>query len=411
MNGSLFPSLRAIGSLGAAVGLTNLAAATRDQPDGTGFDRAVAHRTAAVPMASGPRQKSASLYFTAPVQGDHFRQGDSTTVRWDRVGDIGQKCFQLFLFQNSSQVRVLTKPDARSYFQWTVPNSLSGSGYKFRVRTCNAKFQADSPSFPIISTRPDLVVARHSLTPLNAAIPGGDMHVRFRARIDNIGSGSAGPSQARLEMKPSQPGAQANETFDVPALAFGGHHNITKDLVLYTSGAWTYRFEADWGDHVQEAGESSPSGPVVLETHDAGSSQAGQDLGNNLATGSYTVASLADLEMASLYKYPEHAQFINRSVKITGHVVNRGTAPAQNVKLEISCSRCNMGLASGSASITRSKTLPSLQAGSDSWVDFNLSWPCKGQMTCRVRADPDNTVQEFREGNNQKLINVRIKVL
>ncbi|MBN1606565.1 MAG: hypothetical protein JW940_08015 [Polyangiaceae bacterium] len=416
MNGQWFSRLRAIGWLAVALGLTSLAAAAHHAPGTAISGKPAAKQPTPVPRPSAPPPIAASLYFTAPVPGDRFHQGDSATIRWARVGNIGQNCFQLHLFRNHAHVLSIADQESHFHRQWTVPDTLSGTGYMFRVLTCDRRYYGDSPSFPIISSKPDLMVAQHSVTPINAAVPGGDMRVRFRARVDNIGAGPAGPSRARLQMIHSGPAALRVEVFDVPGLAFGGHHHLSKDLTLSLSGAWTYRFEVDWGDQVHEDGEGSPSGSgrVIATEQDVPAADSGQtepDLGNNLATGCYSVAALPDLEMTSLFKDPEHAQYINRTVKITGHVTNVGTAPARNVRLEISCTQCNMGLASGSAFETHSQTLPSLGARDDHWFHFNLSWPCQGEQTCRVKADSANAVQEFREDNNEKSITVRTKIL
>jgi hypothetical protein len=87
--------------------------------------------------------------------------------------NIGQNCFQLHLFHDQTHLLSITDQDAHFYRQWTVPDTLSGTGYMFRVLTCDHRYYADSPRFPIISAKPDLMVAQHSVTPVNAAIPGG----------------------------------------------------------------------------------------------------------------------------------------------------------------------------------------------------------------------------------------------
>jgi hypothetical protein len=409
MSGRSFPKLRTMGLLAVTLGLTSLAAAAHHSPGKTIPGKRVA------PTPSAPPPNPAGLHFTAPVQGDYFRQGDSATIRWAKVGNIGQNCFQLHLFHNQTHVLSITDQEAHFYRRWTVPDTLSGAGYMFRVFTCDRRYYADSPRFPIVSSKPDLMVGEHSVTPVNAAIPGGDMQARFKARIDNIGSGHAGPSRARLEMTHDNPAALRVEVFDVPGLAFGGHHYVSRDLTLSLSGPWTYRFQVDWGNHVQEDGESPPSqsGLVVVSEQDAPAADPGQtepDLGNNLATGSYTVAALPDLEITSLSKYPEGAQYINQTVRISGHLINVGTARARNLQLEISCTKCNMGLASASAYETHTQTL-SLEAREDNWFHFNLSWPCRGEKTCHVKADSTNLLREFREDNNEKSITVRTKIL
>jgi subtilase family serine protease len=70
-----------------------------------------------------------------------------------------------------------------------------------------------------------------------------------------------------------------------------------------------------------------------------------------------------------------------------------------------------MGLASGSEFMSHSETIPIVWAGDSHWFSFNFKWPCMGGMTCRAVADSDNAFQEFREDNNEKSINVRIKLI
>lgn len=327
------------------------------------------------------------IYFKTPKQGDHFTQGDKITLHWDRQGNVQANCFQLFLFKGLSQVGVITNQWGNPYFQWTVPANQSGSNFKIRLRTCDNQYHADSATFPIIQAKADLSIARHSVTPVKM-VAGGDREIIFKARIDNIGSKPSVAAVARLGFTATVPAQGVSREIALPPMPFGGHHYINEPVSLYQHGLWNYRLELI----VPEPGENDPNAS------------------NNHATGTYTVGSHPDVHMLSIHKSPTHAQTLNRTVQISGPVRNDGNVAAQDFKITVSCSKCNMGLASGSAHVSKSETIDYLPPGETHWFYIGFSWPCAGHMTCRARADSENVLHEFRENNNQQEIGVRIKV-
>lgn len=328
------------------------------------------------------------IYFKSPKQGDYFTQGDQVTIRWDRVGNVKADCFQLFLFKGLSMVGTITNQWAYPNFQWTVPANQSGSSYKIRLRTCDNQYHADSATFPIISAKPDLSVAKHSVVSVEN-IAGGDRDIRFKARIDNVGHAQSVVSTARVVFTPTAAAQGVSREITIPSMPFAGHHYINEPISLYAPGQWNYTITL-----------IVPNPP-----------QNDPNTGNNQASGSYTVGSYADLHMLSIFKDPSGKRPINRSVRISGPVRNDGNQAAQNFKITISCTKCNMGLASGSSHMEKSKTIANLWPGATYWWDFNLSWPCVGDMTCRVRADSENTVQEFRENNNTQTTEVKVVLI
>lgn len=336
-----------------------------------------------------PKNLPGKIYFKSPKQGDHFAQGDQVTLRWDRMGNVEADCFQLFLFKGPSMVATITNQWGHPTFQWTVPSNHVGSNFKIRLRTCDNQYHADSATFPIISARPDLSIGHHSVVPVTNIV-GGDQDIRFKARIDNIGYAQSVAITARVHFTPITAGAQeVSRDITIPPMPFGGHHYINETITLHQYGQWNYTIELI----VPDQPNNDPN------------------TGNNQAAGSYTVGKYADLAMPSIFKDPSGSRPINRTVRISGPVRNEGNMAAQNFKITISCTKCNMGLASGSNRVEKSETITNLMPGDTHWFRMSFSWPCVGDMTCYARADSENVIPEFRENNNTQSIGVKVVLL
>lgn len=335
-----------------------------------------------------PKNQFSKIYFKSPKQGDYFTQGDRVTLRWDRIGNVEADCFQLFLFKGLSMVSTITNQWGHPNFQWTVPSNQVGSNFKIRLRTCDNQYHADSATFPILSANADLSIGQHTVVPVKN-IPGGDRDIMFKARIDNIGHAQSVPITARINFTPTTPAQGVRRDITIPPMPLGGHHYINEAISLYAQGQWNYTLEL-----------MVPNQP----NNDPNTS-------NNQATGSYTVGSYADLNMPSIFKDPSGSRPINRTVHISGPVRNGGNVAAQNFKITISCTKCNMGLASGSSRVEKSETITNLMPGATHWFRIGFSWPCVGDMTCYARADSENVIPEFRENNNTQTVGVKVVLI
>jgi hypothetical protein len=363
------------------------AVATPPPPPGPNNQQVVPGVQQQLPKHPIHKHLPGKIYFKSPKQGDHFTQGDSITLRWDKLGHVEADCFQLYLFKGISMVGTITNQWGHPNFQWTVPSNQVGSNFKIRLRTCDNQFHADSAVFPIISATPDLSIGKHSVVPVKN-IPGGDRDIKFKARIDNIGSAQSVAITARVEFHPPGAGQMVQRDIAIPAMPFGGHRYINEAISLNQHGQWNYTLQLIVPDQPNNDPNTS----------------------NNQKSGSYAVGSYADLNLLSIFKDPSGSRPINRKVHISGPVRNDGNVAAQNFKITISCTKCNMGLASGSSHVEKSETITNLMPGATHWFKIGFSWPCAGDMTCHARADSENVVQEFKENNNSKSIGVKVVV-
>ncbi len=209
--------------------------------------------------------------------------------------------------------------------------------------------------------QPNLLISDFSITPLQ---PDNESNITFSATVANNGQATAAASQISIKL-----GGEASPvTFDVPSLAAGEDHTVTRDSLFSVVGDYLATAVADAGDGVEESNENDNREQITVTV---------------------VQAPQPDLTIATLSVSPT-APTVDDSIALSIRVENSGEADAGASELELTIGN--------SDPVTIN--VPALSAGDAHTATYDTLLTTVQQCTVSVVADQGNAVEESDETNN-----------
>jgi CARDB len=311
-----------------------------------------------------PPPNMGTINVTSPKAGDHVFQGTDLEIKLQGQGNIPEPCYGIYLYQGSTQVMHIVLQKCGPTHTWHVPSTVSGPDFRIRIITLDNNIMAESASFPILTSAPDLSVTNVHINPAN---PDTADTITFHANVSNGGMTRA--DGVRAEMKIQAPdNSETIYRITLPGLAFGDHRPVQKSFRLPKAGQYTVSLTAE------------VTLSTALETR----------MDNNTATAALQVAGLPDLRVClhqTRNVQIDHWEYINVNVENIGEA----TSPSTTLDIWID----NRG--------TETIQVPGLIPGSHNIGHRYEMWISRSpSRDYWAEVDPDNNVRESDEGNNKK---------
>lgn len=308
------------------------------------------------------------LEVTSPMLGDKLTAGQQYDIVWDVHGYLTTDCAQIFLYQGSNQVRVITQQwggrdtPGQAGYHWTVPQNLAGT-YTVKVRTCDGEAEDFSDNFLIVNQIPDLSVSGITITPGN---PDTGDTIRIQGWVTNVGLSPIDSARVRLTVRdPNGIEHQFQSSFS--NIHFGGQYQFTKYYKVNRKGTYVNIVHAD----------------IILST------AAETNMDNNEATINATIDGRPDLIACAWVNPVVNALHQD---EVWGYIKNYGDKQSMPSTAKI--------WIEGKGSQTVS--VPLLVPGDSHRVGRNVTWGAQGpDKDFYIEADSGNVIEERREDNNK----------
>ena len=132
-------------------------------------------------------QRIVDLHFTSPEGGEVWVKGRTYTIRWDKVGGIGNVKILLKDLMNQSSLWVSTGQDHviqnTGYYSFSVTATLADSAFEFHIMTPDESYTSKSKRFYIHSTDTDLSVKAVNFTRRKEYVGPKKMYLKMRIYV------------------------------------------------------------------------------------------------------------------------------------------------------------------------------------------------------------------------------------
>jgi len=284
----------------------------------------------------------------------------NATISWDTL----YNCSSKVLYGTTDGLGKIASSSSKSLHHTITLTSLTPNTRYFYKLQCiynNTSYNSTIETFTTLQAYPDIIITKITTTPSKVAV-GGNLTVKVYAK--NIGSEKA--SNFSISLICADGSAREKEN-----LSLSANQEMSISFICPSpavEGNYTIIATADQENEISEKDEHNNNNSVSVYY----SAKPLPDLSISESDITYQIKEINKEQMLSLKMY----------------VKNIGTekAPSVSVCANEKCIRISM-----------------IPSGSKAYASINLPI---NQTTIRIRIDPNNTVSELNESNNEITINV-----
>ena len=296
-------------------------------------------------------------------RGGTLIQGETYPITWEKVGNIPDTCFSLYLFRGHTRYAVIESCVCDTRYRWTVsPEYVTGSNFHVEILSQHEIAHGKGKTFSIQSIKPDLTVRRQGRQVKLNRHPALKL-LTYEAIIDNNGYGEAGPSVARLRIYNNANRIEKTLTKNVEKIAAGGQKKIRFEYSLHRYAPFKNELTVDYRGAVEEGNEQ-----------------------NNSDQYFYRTPRLPDLVVCA--RTPRQVRILQPSpILFTVKNIGAIAAPASRLEMNIENRQ------------PRYFDIGPLEPGHSITKQYASTWYRKGTRKFDITIDYRNKIQEYSENN------------